>query len=113
MVETIFVIGATGNIGTSAVQAALSAGYHVLATVRNAASAAKLFRNLGGEKDGVTTVEVDCVSDTGVQSVVDRVRAGELPAFQHVYACGMFGSCLISSSDFWSCFFSLGGWCVI
>ncbi|PVI05585.1 NAD(P)-binding protein [Periconia macrospinosa] len=91
--ETVFIIGATGNIGTSAVQGALNAGYNVLATVRNASSAAKLFKNLSQTDDSdvnkqrITTVEVDCVSENGVKDVVKKVEKGELPAFQHVYAC--------------------------
>ncbi|CAI6337639.1 unnamed protein product [Periconia digitata] len=85
--ETIFVIGATGNIGTSAVHAALSAGYNVLATVRNTDSAEKLFKNLGGRKEGITTVEVDCVSETGIKSVIEKIQDGKVPGFQHVYAC--------------------------
>ncbi|KAF1961738.1 NAD(P)-binding protein [Byssothecium circinans] len=84
--ETVLVIGATGNIGTSAIQGALKAGYKVLAIVRNLDSAEKLFKNIG-TKEGVTTVEADIISDIGVQSVVDQVKAGKLPQFQHVYSC--------------------------
>lgn len=89
--ETVLIIGATGNIGTAAVQGALDAGLHVLAIVRNTASANKLFRNLG-TKVGITTVEADILSDKGVQSVVDRVKEGNLPAFQHVYATGQYST---------------------
>jgi NAD(P)-dependent dehydrogenase (short-subunit alcohol dehydrogenase family) len=87
--ETVLVVGATGNIGTSAVIGALRSGRDVLAVVRNAASAEKLFGNVG-TREGITTVEADVMSDGGVQGVVDRVRRGELPAFQHVYSTGEF-----------------------
>ncbi|ETS83459.1 hypothetical protein PFICI_05335 [Pestalotiopsis fici W106-1] len=83
--ETVLVVGATGNIGTSAVMGALRCGRDVLAVVRNTASAEKLFRNVG-TREGITTVEADVLSDSGVQGVVDRIRQGELPAFQHVYS---------------------------
>lgn len=85
--ETVLIVGATGNIGVSAVLAALSSGYHVLAIVRNQASAEKLFGYVK-TRDGITTVETDIMSDTGVQQVVEKVKAGELPDFQHVYSCG-------------------------
>lgn len=85
--ETVLVVGATGNIGVSAVKAALNTKRNVLAIVRNASSAAKLFEHVGTSQ-GITTVEADVTSEDGVQSVVDRVRQGELPSFQHVYATG-------------------------
>ncbi|KAF2167606.1 hypothetical protein M409DRAFT_54192 [Zasmidium cellare ATCC 36951] len=91
--ESVLVIGATGHIGAAAVQAAQQSNCRVIALVRNATSAEKLFRHLGTQ-EGVVTVEADVMSETGVQSVVDRVEAGELPAFQHVYSCvgGLFGA---------------------
>ncbi|KFY39724.1 hypothetical protein V495_05762 [Pseudogymnoascus sp. VKM F-4514 (FW-929)] len=85
--ETVLIVGATGNIGTAALMGALRAGRNMLAVVRNSASADKLFQNLG-TKDGIATIEADILSDNGVQSVVDRVKEGKLPAFQHVYAAG-------------------------
>lgn len=88
--ETVLVVGATGNIGTAAVIGALRSGRDVLAVVRGAASADKLLRNVGSHKGrgSVTTVEADVLSEDGVQGVVDRVKRGELPAFQHVYSTG-------------------------
>lgn len=86
---TVLVVGASGNIGTSAVLAALHAKFNVLAVVRNQESAEKLFRN-AGTRDGITIVEADVMSEQGVRGVVDKVRKGELPAFQHVYAAGEF-----------------------
>ncbi|OBT66662.1 hypothetical protein VE03_03935 [Pseudogymnoascus sp. 23342-1-I1] len=83
--ETVLVIGATGNIGVAAVLGALRSGRNVLALVRNQASAAKLFQQVGTH-EGITIVEADIMSDQGVQSVVDQVRASKLPAFQHVYS---------------------------
>lgn len=59
----------------------------VLAVVRNEASAQKLFQHVGTQ-EGITTVDADIMSGQGVQSVVDQVRAGKLPAFQHVYSAG-------------------------
>jgi NAD(P)-dependent dehydrogenase (short-subunit alcohol dehydrogenase family) len=91
--ETVLVIGATGNIGVSAVKGALNSGRNVLAIVRNQASADKLVRHIGSDQ-GVTFVEASVAADDGVQGVVDRVRAGELPGFQHVYSCGKEGPCV-------------------
>lgn len=86
--ETVLVVGATGNIGISAIQAALRSGYDVLAVVRNQDSAKKLSEHVSEDQTRITTVEADAVSDQGVQGVVEQVRAGALPAFQHVYAAG-------------------------
>jgi NAD(P)-dependent dehydrogenase (short-subunit alcohol dehydrogenase family) len=89
--ETVLVVGATGNIGVSAVVAALRSGRKILAVVRNQASADKLVKHVGKElanKGGITFVEADVLSDSGVRGVVDQVRAGKLPSFQHVYCCG-------------------------
>ena len=97
--ETVLVIGATGNIGAAAVIGALVAGHKVLAIVRNADSANKLFENIGS-KVGITTVEANVMSDTGVQSVVDQVKAGKLPSFQHVYAAGKYLPTFKVESDF-------------
>jgi NAD(P)-dependent dehydrogenase (short-subunit alcohol dehydrogenase family) len=85
--ETVLIVGATGNIGTAAVKGALNAGHHVLAVVRNSASADKLFQNVG-TRDGIITIEADILSPNGVQSVVDQVKESKLPAFQHVYTAG-------------------------
>ncbi|KAL6812160.1 hypothetical protein J3E69DRAFT_167752 [Trichoderma sp. SZMC 28015] len=86
MVERVLVIGGTGNIGVAAVKGALNSGRQVLAIVRNQASAAKLFKHVGSS-EGIQVIEADVTSDTGVKSVVDQVKAGKLPAFQHVYTC--------------------------
>ncbi|KAF2224425.1 hypothetical protein BDZ85DRAFT_260949 [Elsinoe ampelina] len=83
--ETVLVVGATGNIGVAAIQGALRSGRNVLAIVRNQASAKKLDEHVPDGHDRITTVEADIMSDKGVQGVVDQVRAGSLPAFQHVY----------------------------
>lgn len=84
---TVLAVGATGNIGVAAIIGALRSKYNVLAVVRNQSSADKLFEHVG-TKDGITTVEADITSENGVQSVVDKVKAGSLPAFQHVHSCG-------------------------
>ncbi|KAM0476532.1 hypothetical protein ACHAPX_006448 [Trichoderma viride] len=86
MTERVLVIGATGNIGVSAVKGALHSGRQVLAIVRNQASANKLYKHVG-TSEGITVVEADVTSETGVKSVVDQVKAGKLPVFQHVYTC--------------------------
>jgi len=95
MSETVLIVGATGNIGVAATKGALNSGRNVLAIVRSQNSADKLVKNIGTSK-GITFVEADVASDTGVKGVVDKVRAGKLPAFQHVYSCGEFigPSCL-------------------
>jgi NAD(P)-dependent dehydrogenase (short-subunit alcohol dehydrogenase family) len=87
MSETVLVIGSTGNMGVSAVKAALMAKRNVLAVIRNEGSAAKLIKHVG-TSEGITFVVADIVSDTGIKGVVDQVRAGTLPSFQHVYSCG-------------------------
>ena len=89
--ETVLVVGATGNIGVAAISGALRTKRNVLAIVRNQSSADKLFKHIG-TKDGITTVEADVTSETGVQGVVDQVKTGKLPAFQHVYSCGELDS---------------------
>jgi NAD(P)-dependent dehydrogenase (short-subunit alcohol dehydrogenase family) len=94
--ETVLIVGATGNIGTAAVRGALNAGRHVLAVVRDSASADKLFRNIG-TRDGITAVKADILSDNGVRAVVDQVKEGKLPVFQHVYATGQRPWSIINS----------------
>ncbi|KAF7932496.1 uncharacterized protein EAE98_003795 [Botrytis deweyae] len=91
--ENVLIIGATGNIGVAAVLGALQSKRHVLAIVRNQASVDKLFKHVG-TKNGITTVEADIMSEGGVQTVVDQVRAGKLPGFQHVYSAagGAYGA---------------------
>lgn len=86
MVERVLVVGATGNIGVAAIKGALRSGREVLAIVRSQASADKLYKHVGSS-EGIKVVEASVTSDTGVKSVVDQVKAGKLPAFQHVYTC--------------------------
>jgi NAD(P)-dependent dehydrogenase (short-subunit alcohol dehydrogenase family) len=88
--ETVLVVGSTGNIGVSAVTAALRSKRNVLAVVRNQNSADKLVKHVGTSK-GITFAEANVASETGVKSVVDQVRAGKLPAFQHVWSSGWLG----------------------
>lgn len=92
--DTVLVIGATGNIGVAAVLGALRSKRNVLAIVRNQASAEKLFQHVK-TKEGITTVEADIMSDEGVQTVVDQVRAGKLPPFQHVFSAGKIPGFLV------------------
>lgn len=85
--ETVLVVGSTGNIGVSVIIAALHRKLNVLAVVRNKASADKIFQHIGTEHaDRITTVEADVTSEDAVQKVIDRVRSGKLPSFQHVYS---------------------------
>lgn len=86
--QTVLIVGATGNIGVAAVKGALQAGRNVLAIVRNQNSADKLTKHVGNT-EGITFVEADIGSDSGVKDVVTKVRQGKLPAFQHVYSSGM------------------------
>lgn len=88
IMETVLVVGATGNVGVAAIFGALKTKRSVLAIVRNQFSADKLFKHVG-TKDGITTVEADVTSETGVQDVIEQVKAGKLPTFQHVYCCGV------------------------
>nr|POF02484.1 hypothetical protein CFP56_58115 [Quercus suber] len=88
--ETVLVVGSTGNIGAAAVIAGVRSKGHVLAVVRNQESANKLIKNVG-TSEGITFVEADVTSDTGIKSVVDQVKAGKLPTFQHVFASGAQG----------------------
>ncbi|KAI8663348.1 hypothetical protein NCS57_00935400 [Fusarium keratoplasticum] len=83
--ETVLVVGATSNIGVSAVKAALNTGRNVIAVVRNQASTSKLLKHVGTSK-GITVAEADVTSPDGIKSVVQRVREGQLPSFQHVYS---------------------------
>jgi short-subunit dehydrogenase len=87
--ETVLVVGATGNIGIAAIIGALCSDRNVLAVVRDQRSAKKIFEHVLIGHDRIKIVEADAVSDQGVQSVVDKVRARSLPDFQHVFACGM------------------------
>ena len=86
--ETVLVVGATGNIGVSVVIASLRQNKKVLAIVRNPASAEKLFKHVG-TRERITTIEADVTSDAALQEVVEKVKRGELPDFQHVYTAGM------------------------
>lgn len=85
--ETVLIVGASGHVGVAATMAALRTGRKVLAVVRNQDSAEKLFKHVG-TKEGITIVEADVLSENGVRGVVDQVKAGKLPDFQHVYSAG-------------------------
>ncbi|KAK1513474.1 uncharacterized protein CCOS01_14416 [Colletotrichum costaricense] len=85
MTETVLVFGATGNIGVAVIIGALRAKRHVIAVVRSQASAEKMFKYVGS-RDNITVVEADLTSEDSLRGVVDQVRAGKLPAFQHVWA---------------------------
>ena len=87
--ETVPVVGSTGNIGISAVIGALRSQHSIIVIVRNQASAEKLYKH-GGTREGITILEADITADHGVQSVVDQVKDGKLPAFQHVYSADIF-----------------------
>ncbi|KAI5359671.1 putative NmrA-like domain, NAD(P)-binding domain superfamily [Septoria linicola] len=85
--EAVLVLGGSGHIGAAAIFAALNVGHRVLVPVRNRNSAAKLRRNLGARAgEGVEVLEADITTDLGLQSIIERVDAGQLPQFQHVFA---------------------------
>nr|POE70848.1 hypothetical protein CFP56_74300 [Quercus suber] len=71
--ETVLVVGSTGNIGAAAVIAGLRSKGKVLAVVRNQDSANKLIKNVGTSK-GITFVEADVTSDAGIAGVVIAFR---------------------------------------
>lgn len=85
--ETVLVVGSTGNIGTAAVSAALRTKRNVLAVVRNQNSADKLIKN-AGTSEGITFAFTDVATKGAIKGVVEQVRAGKLPAFQHVWSSG-------------------------
>lgn len=85
--ETVLIFGASGHVGVAATSAALRTGKQVIAVVRNQDSADKLFKQVG-TKEGITIVEADLLSENAVKGVVDQVKAGKLPDFQHVYSAG-------------------------
>lgn len=85
MTETVLVFGASGNVGVAAIIGALSANRHVIAVVRNQSSAEKMFKQVG-RRESITIVEADITSEDSVKSIVDQVRRGILPSFQHVWA---------------------------
>ncbi|KAF4890768.1 hypothetical protein K4K60_007716 [Colletotrichum sp. SAR11_57] len=85
MAETVLVFGASGNIGVSAVIGALQAKRKVIAVVRNQTSAEKIFDYVE-TRDGISIAEADITSEDSVRGIVDQVRAGKLPPFQHVFA---------------------------
>jgi NAD(P)-dependent dehydrogenase (short-subunit alcohol dehydrogenase family) len=84
MAETVLIIGASGNIGVSAIVAAIRTGRNVIAVVRNQAAADKMFQHAGTQK-GITAVFADPTKEGAVAGIVERVRKGELPAFHHVF----------------------------
>ncbi|KAG9522491.1 putative short-chain dehydrogenases/reductase, partial [Aureobasidium melanogenum] len=90
--ETVLVVGSTGNIGVSAVIGALHTKREVLAVVRNQESAEKLFKHVG-TREGITIAEADITSEADMLRLVEDVKTGKLPAFQHVYAAagGLMG----------------------
>lgn len=83
--EAVLVVGSTSPNGVSAVIAALRSKRKVLAVVPNRESAESLIA-WAGTSEGITFVEADITSDTGIKRVVDQVRASKLPVFQHVYS---------------------------
>ena len=83
--ETVSVVEATGNIGTSAVIGALRSKRNVLAVFRNQDSAASLTRNMFnhvGSTEVITFAETDVLLDMGIEDIVDQDGGGELPSFQ-------------------------------
>lgn len=94
--QTVLAIGSSGNVGLSVIIAALRTNRNVLAVVRSQTSQDKVLHQLSYDKtlptDRVTFTQADVSSDTGVAGVVEQVKAGKLPAFQHVYSAGVQAS---------------------
>ncbi|RFU75517.1 nadp-binding [Trichoderma arundinaceum] len=93
--ETVLVVGASGNIGVSVIIAALRSGRNVLAIVRSKSAESKIIRHVG-TIDGITFVEAEVTDENSVQKVIEKVKSGELPAFQHVYSAGKYSSRLMA-----------------
>lgn len=87
--ETVLVVGSTGNIGVSAIIGALRSNRRVIAVVRNKAAGDKIFQHVG-TKENITLAEADVLSEHGIANIVRQVEEGKLPSFQHVYAAGMY-----------------------
>lgn len=87
--ETVLVVGSSGNVGISVILAARKAGRSVLAVVRNQASQDKILQSVGSI-EGIRFVEADVMQPDAIQKVVDNVKASKLPAFQHVYSAGQY-----------------------
>ncbi|GKT46342.1 dihydroanticapsin 7-dehydrogenase [Colletotrichum spaethianum] len=85
MTETVLVFGASGNMGVAAVIAALRSNRQVIAVVRDQNNAEKIYK-YAGTRDGITIAQADPTSEDSLRSLVDQVRAGKLPGFQHVWA---------------------------
>jgi NAD(P)-dependent dehydrogenase (short-subunit alcohol dehydrogenase family) len=91
MAGTVLVVGASGNIGVSVILAALRRKLNVLAVVRTQDAADKMFKHVGS-KDGITVALADPTNENDVQAVVEGVKDGKLPAFQHVFvSVGQWG----------------------
>ncbi|KAF1731200.1 hypothetical protein CRV24_009279 [Beauveria bassiana] len=84
MADTVLVIGASGKIGVPAILAARRVGYNVLAVIRNEQSRSKLLRHVGSQ-EGITFTYGDPTQEQDLVNVVDQVKAGKLPDFQHVF----------------------------
>ncbi|PQK11501.1 hypothetical protein BB8028_0003g01260 [Beauveria bassiana] len=84
MADTVLVIGASGKIGVPAILAARRVGYNVLAVIRNEQSQSKLLRHVGSQ-EGITFTYGDPTQEQDLVNVVDQVKAGKLPDFQHVF----------------------------
>jgi putative NADH-flavin reductase len=98
----VILIATAGNIGVSVIIAALRRGMNVLALVRDKTTAKeRILKYLDyGETlptDNIIYVETDVVKDggEGVQGVVEKVKKGELPEFQHVYSTGIATSFIL------------------
>ena len=92
--ETVLVVGSSGNIGVSTIIAALRSKRNVLAVVRNKAAQDKVLEHVTyADKSlptsNITFVEADPAQENAIDGVIDQVKAGKLPDFQHVYSTGM------------------------
>lgn len=87
--ETVLIFGASSNVGVSAVFGALHRKLNVLAIVSDQAEADELLQHFNTTR-GITVVEADITDEDAMLDVVEKVKTGDLPAFQHVYSSGAY-----------------------
>lgn len=92
--ETVLVLGASGNIGISAIFGAKATGRNVIAVVRSKESQDKVVKAVGSA-DGITFTIGDATDEKACHAVVEDVKAGKLPAFHHVFSASMLSSRLM------------------
>ena len=89
--ETVLVVGSSGNVGVSVIIGALRSNLNVLAIVRNKSAQEKVLQHVDKSlpTNRITFAEADVTDENAIAGIVDQVKAGKLPAFQHVYSTGV------------------------